>query len=94
MAWREHNVHKAGWLHNAARRTDMTKQERIMHTTRELNSTAHTADVTNCLRLIRAAGRRVGRGGSGSARKWDGATGGNSWSRPNAPGGPCIQSHC
>eukprot|EP00959_Pyramimonas_sp_CCMP1952_P245163 5123997-Pyramimonas_sp.AAC.1 len=52
----------------------MTKQERIIHTTRELNSTVHTANVPNFLRLTGAPGKRVGRGGSGSARKWDGAT--------------------
>eukprot|EP00959_Pyramimonas_sp_CCMP1952_P314114 6575640-Pyramimonas_sp.AAC.1 len=52
----------------------MTQQERIMHTIRELNSTVHTADVTNFLRLIRAAGRRGGRGGSGGTRIWEGAT--------------------
>eukprot|EP00959_Pyramimonas_sp_CCMP1952_P123914 2590657-Pyramimonas_sp.AAC.1 len=69
MAWREHDAHKAGWLHDAARKTDMTKQELIMHTTRELNSTVHTADVTNFSRQIRAAGRRGERGGSGSACK-------------------------
>eukprot|EP00959_Pyramimonas_sp_CCMP1952_P316124 6616456-Pyramimonas_sp.AAC.1 len=74
MATREYDAHKAGWPHNAARRTDMTKQERIMHTTRELNSTVQTADVIISLRLVRAAGRRGGRGGPGSARKWDGAT--------------------
>eukprot|EP00959_Pyramimonas_sp_CCMP1952_P289173 6047723-Pyramimonas_sp.AAC.1 len=44
----------------------MTKQERIIHTTRELNSTVHIADVTIFLRLIRAAGRRGGMGGSGA----------------------------
>eukprot|EP00959_Pyramimonas_sp_CCMP1952_P026535 556575-Pyramimonas_sp.AAC.1 len=67
-------MHKAGRLRNVARRTNMTTQERTVRATRELNNTVRAADVANILRLIRAARKGVGRGGSVSTRKWGGAT--------------------
>eukprot|EP00959_Pyramimonas_sp_CCMP1952_P413611 8666579-Pyramimonas_sp.AAC.1 len=52
----------------------MTKQERNVHAMKELHSTAHTADVTKALQLIRAAGRQ-GRGeGAGGTHVREGAT--------------------
>eukprot|EP00959_Pyramimonas_sp_CCMP1952_P330105 6911746-Pyramimonas_sp.AAC.1 len=48
-------------MHNAACKADMTKQERIMRTMRELYSPVRTADVTTALQLIWAAGRQGGR---------------------------------
>eukprot|EP00959_Pyramimonas_sp_CCMP1952_P209896 4391645-Pyramimonas_sp.AAC.1 len=71
----------------------MTMQERTVRATRELNNTAHTADVTNFLRLIRAAGRGVERGGSVSTRKWGEATASQDRTLGAAPAfGPAASS--
>eukprot|EP00959_Pyramimonas_sp_CCMP1952_P310227 6492784-Pyramimonas_sp.AAC.1 len=52
----------------------MTKQERIVHTMKELHSAVHTADVTTALQMIRAAGRQREGEGARSTHVREGAT--------------------